>query len=240
MNFFDFTSLDDEVVHGLTLFERVLPLILLAAILFVIIKYAKNLKGKKYEPVIRYVLGSLMIVGELSYMIWNLYHSQYGRVDFISTLPFHLCSYAIFGLMFVMFTKNRKIYNTVFVFSIMAVLALLLPNVNHGLNSFRYYQLFMSHSLIFITLIYMYKVFDYYPKKQDFKESFMVLQAIVVVMLIVNITLGTEFLFIGPGNKPVDFAWDWPWHMIQYEVLMLLFYFGTYFYLKKVLHKKMD
>jgi hypothetical integral membrane protein (TIGR02206 family) len=240
MNFFDYTSLEDEVFHGLTLFERFLPLLILSFIIFVIIKYAGNLKTQKFEPLIRYALGSLMLIGELSYMIWNYYHSQYGRVDFFSTLPFHLCSYAIWGLMFVTFTKSKKLYNTVFVFSVIGVLALLVPNLNHGFNSFRYYQLYISHSLLYITLIYLYKVLDYYPRKSDLKKSFLVLQVIIVLSLIVNIVFNSEFLFIGPGNKPIDFAWDWPWHMIQYEFIMFLFYTGTYFYLKNILHKDMD
>ncbi len=240
MKFFDYTSLQDEIVHGLTIFERVLPLLILALILFLIIKYADRLRSSRYEKSIRYAIGILMLIGELSYMIWNYYHSQFGRVDFFSTLPFHLCSYAIWGLMVVTFTKNKTLYNVVFVFAVIGVLALLFPNLNHGLNSFRYYQLYFSHSMIFIALIYMYKVFDFYPKKKDLKQSFIVLQIIIVLSLIVNIVFDAEFLYIGPGNKPIDFAWEWPWHMIEYELIMLLFYFGTFLYLKKLLHKNMD
>lgn len=240
MSFFDFTSLNDPIPHGLTLIERIVPILILAIILTLLIKNREALKTNKYEKQTRIILASLMMFGELSYMSWNLYHSQYGRVDFFSTLPFHLCSYAIWGLMYALITKNRTVYNYVFVFGIISVLALLFPNVNHGVNSFRYYQLYFSHSMILVSIIYMYEAYDFYPKLLDLKKSFIFLQIIIILSILVNILTGSDFLFIGPGNKPIDFAWEWPWHMIEYEIVMFLFYTGTYFYIKKLLKKEMD
>lgn len=240
MNFFDYTSLEDSVVHGLTLFERILPLLILSLILFLIIKFTDQIRNCSFERVIRIVIAALMLIGELSYMVWNYYHAQYDRVVFYDTLPFHLCSYAIWGLMIVLIFENKRVYKTVFVFGIISVLALLFPNLNHGFNSFRYYQLFFSHSFIMISMVYLYRVHSYYPNKKDLIISFYVLQVIIVLSLVVNIIFGTSFLYIGPGNKPIDFAWEWPWHMIEYEFLMILFYISTYFVLKKGLHKKMD
>lgn len=235
MGFFDFTSLEDEVVHGLTLIEKVLPIVILVIAIFLIFKYHDQIKNYKNEKKVRYLIGFLMFGAELSYMIWNFVHSLSDRVYFIGTLPFHLCSYAIWGIALVMFTMNKKVFNYVFVFAFTGVLALLLPNVNHGFNSFRYYQLFFSHSLLIISCLYLYKVHDFYPKKKDLVKSFIFLQGLIVFSVIVNILLDTEFLFIGPGNKPVDFAWDWPWHLIQYELLMGIAFFITYLALRKKL-----
>jgi len=233
MGFFDFTSLDDEVVHGLTLFEKLVPVVILIGILFLIFKFHSQIKGYKHEKVLRYTIGALMFVGEFSYMAWNFVHSLSDRVYFISTLPFYLCSYAIWGIALVMFTMNKKMYNYVFVFAFLGVLALIFPNLNHGFNSFRYYQLYFSHSLLLIGCLYLYKVHDFYPDKKALVNSFIFLQILVVVSIIGNIILDTEFLFIGPGNKPIGFAWDWPWHMIQYEVMMLLVYYVTYRILRR-------
>lgn len=239
MSFFAYTSLEDPVFHGLTIFERILPIIILIIIIVLLIQYKQFIIRCKKEKMIRYSLASLMLLGELSYMVWNYYHSQYGRVDFFSTLPFHLCSYAIWGIMFSLYLNSKKLYNYVFVFGIISVLALLFPNLNHGLNSFRYYQLYFSHSLILITIIYQYEVHGYFPKFIDLKKSFILLQIIIILSLIINIITGSEFLYIGPGNKPIDFAWDWPWHMIEYEFVMILFFTGTYLYLKQILKKEM-
>lgn len=234
MTFFDYTSLTDEVQHGLTLLERLLPVIVLFIFIFLIYKYKDTLRNYKNEHKIRYVFGSLMLIGELSFIIWNFTHSLNGEVRFINTLPLQLCSYAIWGLAFVMFTKSKRVYTTVFIFSIVSVLALIFPNLNHGFNSFRYYQLYFSHSLLILALIYLYKVHGLYPNKKDFINSFIVLQVIIVYSLILNAILDTDFLFIGEGNKPIDFAWDWPLHMIQYELFMIFIYYLFYRILKKV------
>lgn len=234
MNFFRYTSLEDEIIHGLTIFEKIAPLILLIVTIIFIYRYNKKIKSLSGEKYIRYTMATLMMIGEFSYMLWNYLHSLNGDVRFINTLPLHLCSYAIWGLAFVLITKSKKVYNYLFIFGVVSTLALFFPNVNHGLDSFRYYQLFFSHSMLMVALIYMFKVHDFYPQKSDFIKSFILLQIIIVFSLIVNVTFNTEFLFIGPGNKPIDFALDWPWHMIEYELFMAIIYYLFYVLLKKV------
>ncbi len=234
MDFFRYTSLDDLVTHGLTLIERLFPLLLLGLLVFLLYKYQEKIRTYKYEKRIRIVFGTLMLIGEIAFLLWNYIHSLNGDVRFITTLPLQLCSYAIWGLAYVMFTKNKAIYNYIFIFGVISVLALLFPNLNHGVDSFRYYQLYYSHSLLILALIYLYKIHNFYPKKKELINSFKFLQILIVMSLILNVILTTDFLFIGPGNKPIDFAWDWPWHMIQYVVVMIIVYYIFYLILKKV------
>ncbi len=234
MRFFDYTSLEDSAQHGLTLIERIIPVLIIVLIVYLIYKYKDKIKDYKHESRIRITLGILMLFGELSFMTWNLYHHFQGNVRFIETLPLHLCSYAIWGLAFVMFTKNKRVFTTVYIFAVVSFLALVFPNLNHGVNSFRYYQLFFSHGLLLVALFYLYKIHDFYPNKKELIHSFVVLQIIIVYSLILNVLLNTDFLFIGPGNKPIDFAWDWPLHMIQYEVVMAAVYYLFYFLIKRI------
>jgi hypothetical integral membrane protein (TIGR02206 family) len=234
MNFFEYTSLDDTISHGLTLIERIAPLVILIIIIFLIYNYQEKLKNFKNEKIIRYILAGLMIFGEISFITWNFIHSLNGDVRFINTLPLQLCSYAIIGLIITLILCNKKVYNYVYIFGVVSFLALLFPNLNHGVNSFRYYQLYFSHSLLMIALFYMYKIHGFYPKKDDLIKSFVFLQILIVISLILNVILNTDFLFIGPGNKPIDFAWDWPGHMIQYEFFMVVVYFIFYKILKKL------
>ena len=234
MNFFDYTSLDDLVLHGLTLFERILPLIILVVIITLIYVFQEKIRNNPSEKYIRYVIGTLMLFGEIAFLIWNFVHSLNGDVRFITTLPLQLCSYAIWGLAYVMITKNKTVYNYMFIFGVVSFLALVFPNLNHGFDSFRYYQLFFSHSLLMIALVYMYKIHSFYPKKKDLINGFIFLQILIVFSLILNVLLTTDFLFIGPGNKPIDFAWDWPWHMIEYEVFMVIIYYIFYRIFKKL------
>jgi len=234
MGFFDYTSLEDEIVHGLTLIERIIPLLILIGIIYLIHRYHVSIKSFKNEKIIRYVIASLMLIGELSFLTWNYVHSLNGDVRFITTLPLQLCSYAIWGLIFSMATLHKKVYTLVYMFGVVSVLALLFPNLNHGMNSFRYYQLYFSHSFLMIALYYLYKVHDFYPSKKGFIESFIFLQILIVISLILNVILTTDFLFIGPGNKPIDFAWDWPGHLFQYEAFMIVIYYTFYKVIGKV------
>lgn len=234
MGFFDYTSLNDEIAHGLTLVERLLPVFIIVFLIFLIYKFQEVIKTSKYEKTIRIVFGILMFLGEFAFITWNYVHSLDGSVRFITTLPLQLCSYAIWGLAIVMFTKNKRVFTTVYMFSIVSVLALIFPNLNHGFNSFRYYQLYFSHGLLIIALFYLYIIHDMYPTKKDYINSFIVLQIIIVYSLILNVLLTTDFLFIGPGNKPIDFAWDWPLHMIQYEVVMIALYYIFYRITKRI------
>ncbi|MBU1020781.1 MAG: TIGR02206 family membrane protein [Firmicutes bacterium] len=233
MDFFAYTSLEDAIPHGLTMLERLLPIVILFIILFLIRKFAIKINDYQKEHIVRYVLAIMMLIGEAGFLIWNYIHSLHDEVRFIDTLPLQLCSYAIWALAFILIFKSKKVYNYIFVFGIVSVLALTFPNLNHGFNSFRYYQLYYSHSLLVIALYYMYRVHGFYPKKTDLIKSFILLQIIIVYSIILNIIFGTAFLFIGPGNKPIDFAWDWPWHMIEYEAGMALVYYIFYLIFKQ-------
>ena len=234
MGFFDYTSLEDELVHGLTLVERLIPVLLIVLIIVLIYRYQDFFKNFKQEKNIRITLAILMVIGEFAYYGWNIYHHIQGNVRYITTAPLHLCSYAIWGLIIVLLTKKKWVFTTVYMFAVVSVLALVFPNLNHGFNSFRYYQLYYSHGLLIITLFYLYKIHDFYPNKKEFINSFLVLQVIIVYSLILNVILDTDFLFIGPGNKPIDFAWDWPLHMIQYEVVMFVLYYIFYRTIKQI------
>ena len=238
MTFFDYTSLNDEVQHGLTVLERLFPILILLLVIFIIYKYKNQIQILKNERLIRYSLSGLMFFGELAFLTWNYLHSLNGDVRFITTLPLQLCSYAIWGLAIALIIKSEKLYNYLFMFGIVSVLALIFPNLNHGFDSFRYYQLYFSHGLLFVALIYLYKVHGYYPKKKDFINSFILLQGLIVFSLVLNFLFTTDFLFIGPGNKPIDFAWDWPYHIIQYEGVMGVLYFSFYKILKKINNNK--
>lgn len=233
MDFFAYTSLEDVIPHGLTLLERVLPLLMLMGVLFFIRKYRSIIRNFKSEHIIRYALAFMMMVGEASFLIWNYVSSLSGEVRFITTLPLQLCSYAIWAMAFVLIFKSKKVYNYIFIFGIISVLALIFPNLNNGFDSFRYYQLYSSHSMLMIALFYMYQVHGYYPNKQALIKSFILLQIIIVYSILLNILLDTAFLFIGPGNKPIDFAWDWPWHMIEYEIGMFVVYYCFYLLFRK-------
>lgn len=240
MNFFDYTSLNDDVVHGLTLFERVIPIVIIVCVLFLIKYQVKWFQDNKKERWIRQGLAVLMILGEISFLVWNYVHSLNGDVRFIDTLPLQLCSYAIWGVAYALFFNNQNVFKYVFVFGVISVLALIVPNLNHGVNSFRYYQLFYSHGLLLIGLFYYYQVHSITITFEEYRKSFVFLQVIIVVSLVLNGLFQTEFLFIGPGNKPIDFAWEWPYQMIQYEAVMLLFYVGTYYSTNKRLNKRGD
>ena len=117
MGFFDYTSLEDEIVHGLTLIERIIPLLILIGIIYLIHRYHVSIKSFKNEKIIRYVIASLMLIGELSFLTWNYVHSLNGDVRFINTLPLQLCSYAIIGLIITLILCNKKVYNYVYIFN---------------------------------------------------------------------------------------------------------------------------
>jgi len=238
MTFFGYTSLNDEVSHGLTLIERLLPIMFLFLVICIIFIFSKQIKNYRNEKIIRYTISGLMFLGEFAFIIWNYIHSLNGDVRFITTLPLQLCSYAIWGLAISLILKSERLYNYLFMFGIVSVLALIFPNLNHGFNSFRYYQLYFSHSLLFVALIYLYRIHGFYPHKKDFINAFILLQILIVFSLVLNIILATDFLFIGPGNKPIDFAWDWPYHIIQYEAFMAFIYFVVYKIIKKIKSKE--
>ncbi len=172
---------------------------------------------------LRYLAGAVLLVNEVGYHLWSAY---WGIWNVQTMLPLHICSFTVWGSVYMLFTGDRNPYFYEFMYFMGiggALQALLTPDANqYSFPHFRAFQTFISHGLLVLFPLYMTVVEGYRPTLKSFKRVFIVVNAYMIVVFFVNLALGSNYLFIGyKPNFPtlLDFLAPWPWYILQLEVI---------------------
>ncbi len=170
----------------------------------------------RLRQIIRYALVVALIVGELSWHIWNW---SVGLWSIQKTLPLHLCSVFVVFSPIMLITKNYRIYEFAYFLGIGgASQAILTPDAGiYGFPHFRFFQVLLSHGAIVTAAIYMTIVEGYRPYWSSLVRVIAGLGIYALLIGIVNVLLGSNYLFI--MHKPdipslIDMLGPWPLYLI--------------------------
>lgn len=201
------------------------PVLIIFTICALIIKYQQKLREKRYFNFLRYGLAVLILLQEVSLQIYRL---SMGIWDVSISLPLQLCSVGVIMTAILLITKNEKLFQRfIFILFIGASLALITPGITsgYGFPHYRYFQFFVSHGLIVINLTVLLFVFEY-QKNIVYKHllyNFITLLGLVIVVLIVNVLTGGNYMYImekpAPGTLFDQLA-PHPYYILQ------IFFFG--------------
>lgn len=194
----------DEVGIELTFLGpwHLLQIFITGLVIFLIIRYKERIRESQYENILRYVIGSTLIVIEVSYYIWKGYM---GTLTFVNGFPLGVCAINILVSIYIIFSKNEKVFNIIYFWGLGAILSILFPDMLFGPDRYRYYQFFYAH--IFFLWIYMYMIFvhGYRPNLKDFRNSAVLLFVVAVgVALPLSFVLDYNFMFmLNAGGTPL-------------------------------------
>ncbi|MCK5388006.1 MAG: TIGR02206 family membrane protein [Candidatus Izimaplasma sp.] len=178
-----------------------IPLFLVVTGVIVIYLLKDKIKASGYDKRIRYTLGTLGIISELSLHLWIILN---GNWTIQHNLPIGVCAFSMYLGIYIMFTKNWKVFEIGYFWAIGGVLSVVFPDILYGPDNFRYYNFLFLHMIFFFMYMYMMFVHDYVPTFKSFKKSFLLLLAIVLVFIVpVNLIFGTNFMYLlEPGDTP--------------------------------------
>lgn len=184
---------------------HLIPLLIIIVGVFLIFYYRKEIKESKNEKYFRYALGSLGIIAEITLQIWKASEGNYTLND----LPVGVCAFSMFMSIYIMFTKNFKVFEIAYFWAIGGVVSILFPDILYGPDRFRYYQYVIGHVSFFFMIMYMLFVHDYIPTFNSFKKSFLLLLAVVLLFIIpFNNIFDTNFMYLlEPGDTPFELFW---------------------------------
>lgn len=160
-----------------------------------------KIKASGHDKTIRYTLGTIGIVSELSLQLWIFLN---GNWTFQENLPIGICAFSLYLGIFVMFTKNWKVFEIGYFWAIGGVLSVIFPDILYGPDRFRYYIYLVIHMTFFFMYMYMMFVHDYVPTFKSFRKSFVLLLAVVLVFIVpINLIFETNFMYLlEPGDTP--------------------------------------
>lgn len=186
-------------------FAHFLPILVAAALIFLIWRFRENIQNMKNEVVFRYILAFGMIFSEMSYY-WRLIAVPSLGPNPVDHLPITVCGWvAVFGS-YMLIGKSQTLFDISYFWSLTgSVFALITPTVitYTGPTRFRYYQFWAEHLLCFVAIFYMIFVHKMRPYKKSCVKAYVALITLAFIAYFTNqmIGPGANYLFMA---KPED------------------------------------
>jgi len=184
-----------------------LPILVAAALIFVIRIYRDKLRTLKHEPVFRYILAFALIISEMSYY-WRLIAIPSLGPNPVDHLPITVCGWVVVFSSYMLIGKSQTLFDISYFWAFCgSIFALITPTVitYTGPTRFRYYQFWAEHLLGYVALFYMIFVHGMRPNKKSFVKAYVSLIALAGVAYWANqlIGPGANYLFMArPEDTP--------------------------------------
>lgn len=203
---------------------------------FFLIYYSKNYLNKKSQERI----GTLFAISlSITVIIWSLTKIYLGTFILQTDLPLNLCNIVAIMAPILTYTK-KKIYYEIFFFWVFAgtLQGVITPTLEHGFPHFDFFKYWFIHAGLIVFMLYITFIYNFEPTFKSVLKSFYGIQVYLVIMLIVNHFIGSNYFFLNAKPNSVsllDFFGDWPNYIFVAELIMIPFFSIFYlpFYLAK-------
>ncbi|WP_101842330.1 TIGR02206 family membrane protein [Halobacillus sp. Marseille-P3879] len=181
--------------------------------------------GKKAHNIVRWSLLTALVTSELSYQLWAFAHNLYFTYEY---LPLHLCGIASLTGISALLTYHRKLIQAnYFIAVIPAIIALVVPEIPHGYEHFRFWKFFIHHMAIPWTGLFLILTTRISITLKIMCETYCYLVLYAVAVGIFNKTFHTNYLFLTrpPASFPALSALDTG---LGYHINLALLTFGVF------------
>ena len=195
----------------------------------VLVKLVKLVKRKDPGDLPRKVgwaLAGLLLVNEIAYRVFYFTETENTREFLELALPIHLCPLALFAGLIALWRCSQIGYEFAYFVGLTGTLnALLTPDIIWPFPSYGFIGYFIAHCGVIWAVLYATWALKMRPTWRSMWRVFLLLNAIAVVLALVNLALGGQanyaFLRHAPeADTPFFFA-PWPWYIPFLEVFAL-------------------
>lgn len=186
-------------------FAHFAPILVAAAVIFLMFRFRQTIRESKHEQKFRYILAFLLILSEMSYY-WRLVGMPSLGPNPVDHLPITVCGWAVIFCSYMLVGKNQTLFDISYFWLFSgSIFALITPTVISytGPTRFRYYQFWLEHTLGYVAIFYMIFIHGMRPTVKSALKSYGCLFILAVVALFANriIGPGANYLFLA---KPED------------------------------------
>lgn len=175
------------------------PILLMIAVILLIRKNARRLRGWKHEEALRYVLAFALICSEMGYY-WRLVGMPELGPNPVDHLPIAVCGWAAIFCSYMVIGKTQLLFDISYFWLLSgSVFALLTPTplTYCGPTRFRYYQFWTEHTLGYVAIFYMIFVHGMRPNFRSMVRSYVSLLVLTAFAYWVNQLLpGANYLYM--------------------------------------------
>lgn len=201
-----------------------LLLMLVVIALLVIFKNKIN-SNKKTLNTLRFTFATIFILQQIAYTVWKTYVGEYSLGEI---LPCHLCAMTIYMSVYALLSKDTRLHAVIYFTGFCGALqALLTPSMGgYNFPHFRFFEYFTSHTTIIIVIVFFLITDGIKINLKSFVKSFVILQMLGVIAMIVNTLTGGNYMFLAykPDSSSIfNLLADWPYYILQLELVGIIF-----------------
>ena len=188
-------------------FAHFLPILITAAIIYLIYRSRRKIRNMKNEEIFRYILAFTLIISEMSYY-WRLIAIPSLGPNPVDHLPISVCGWVAIFASFMVIGKSQSLFDICYFWALGgSIFALITPTVitYTGPTRFRYYQFWAEHLVSYIAIFYMIFVHNMRPNKKSFIKAYVGIVLLAAIAYFANnlIGPGANYLFMArPEDTP--------------------------------------
>ncbi|NIV12929.1 MAG: TIGR02206 family membrane protein [Aliifodinibius sp.] len=190
----------------------------------------------------RYFLAAILFIWEAAWHLWSFWT---GTWTITYHLPLHVCSIMVWLSIFMLLSKNYRIYEFAYFIGFAGALQpLLTPEAGiYGLWHFRAIQTLIVHGTLVIVPIYMTTKEGFRPTWGSFLRVAVGTNLYMILIHFINLAIGSNYLFTvskPPTASLLDVLGPWPLYLLSMEAIGFIIFFLLYlpFMLKDIRRKR--
>lgn len=152
-----------------------------------------------------------------------------GTFNYKVDLPLELCNMIPIFMTFAVWKRSRKWWGILFLWVISGTFqANLTPTLHDAFPHYEYWRYWIVHMGLTIAVLYGIVVFGYRAKLRDAWRAFLGLNVVAWSMFVINKIIGANYMYMlakPDGATLYSMLGDWPYYLIQLQILMWVLFF---------------
>jgi hypothetical integral membrane protein (TIGR02206 family) len=163
------------------------------------------------DRAVRVGLAAFLVLATTLHVLWVIDNREVVVWEF---LPLHLCDLSIFVALYALATKQRLAAELLYFWTCSGTfLAMVLPAIDRGFPSFRFFIYFSLHGGVVVTSLVLIYGLGLYPDRRSPLRAYGLTMLYIVPIAILNFATGQNYLFLAhkpPEETLLDYMGPWP------------------------------
>jgi hypothetical integral membrane protein (TIGR02206 family) len=182
--------------------------------------------GEQSRRNVRFLFAGIMLLNEVGWHAWNILHGAWSLQEH---LPLHACSISIWGSIYILLMRDRRLYEIIFFIGIAgAGAALITPSAGeYGLPHYRAFQTLISHGMVVIAMVYMTVIEGFRPHWSSVWKTMLAINLFMFFVTGINYLVGSNYMYTlqkPATTSPLDAMGPWPWYLFYAEFLAVILF----------------
>lgn len=208
-------------------FAHIAAMGVILAVPIVLTLVVKWLDSAKAIQAICYGFAGVIALNEV--LNWSHRIATVGVHEFVREyMPLHVCGITIFAVVVMLVFRRQTAYEIAYFWGLVgATNAVVTPQLEFGFPQYRFFQYFIAHGGIVAAALFATWGLGMRPTARSVLRVFVLLNVLAVVLIGVNLMLGSNYMFLcqPPVTKSPFFFLPWPWYLLFLDGMALVLFY---------------